>query len=430
MELHGKKRLILYFDGTRNDGGTNTNILRLYKATVHGKGSDGVEQECEYWEGVGVKPGEVIGGSTFGRGMSKNIEEGYRWLAERYTAGDEVFILGFSRGAFTAMGLIGFLAWRGLPKNRAQLDSKQEFNQYFDATRVSQESEKDQLPENISIEELAALPEEKMARLSKANEDLLKNYQRVRIKFVGLFDTVRAAGLEVFDWWGPRLPPEVPPGTNPHAAGTLALRYTRHLPPNVERARHALAVDEYRAVYHPRVWIVPKGKEQIKNVEQRWFIGAHASVGGGYEQHPLDRIPGHWIQEEARATGIRFDPDKEIKEPSEPVHISVKLPNSRAGFLFGFYRLVSWRQFYRPIFAWDENQGDIVYEKQTIDKTVFERYKGDPSYRPRNFETWLRRQDALGNERDNPIVQCLEKLRSRESLVRRMLYWIGVRPKA
>jgi uncharacterized protein (DUF2235 family) len=124
MESHSKKRLILYFDGTRNDGGTDTNILRLYNATVQGKGSDGVEQECGYWKGVGVNLGEMILGGGFGWGMSENIKKGYHWIAECYETGDEVCIFGFSRGAFTAMGLLGLLAWRGLPKNRVQLDSK------------------------------------------------------------------------------------------------------------------------------------------------------------------------------------------------------------------------------------------------------------------------------------------------------------------
>ncbi len=135
------------------------------------------------------------------------------------------------------------------------------------------------------------------------------------------------------------------------------------------------------------------------------------------------------MQEEARTAGVRFDPGKEIKKPDEPVHISVNLPNSRVRFLLGFYTFLSWRRFYRPIFARYENQGDITYEKQTVDETVLKRYAQVPSYRPRNFETWLRRQGAIGREGDNLMVQCLEKLRSRESLVSRMLHLIRVRPK-
>ncbi len=294
MESHSKKRLILYFDGTRNDGGTDTNILRLYNATVKGKGGDGVEQMCMYWEGVGMKVGEVIRGSVFGLGMSKKIKKGYQWLAKNYETGSEVCIFGFSRGAFTAMGLIGLLAWRGLPKDKERLDPEQEFNRYHRAARASQESKGETIPVNISIEELLELSEEKKAHLSEDLKTLLNVNQRVPIKFVGLFDTVRAAGLEVFNWWGPYLPPEVPPGPNPDAAGTLALRYTRHIPQNVTHARHALAVGEYRAAYHLRVLIVPKDKtNRPETVEQRWFIGAHASIGGGYKEHPLDRIPGH-----------------------------------------------------------------------------------------------------------------------------------------
>jgi hypothetical protein len=123
------------------------------------------------------------------------------------------------------------------------------------------------------------------------------------------------------------------------------------------------------------------------------------------------------MQEEARAAGIRFDPDKEIKKPNEPVHISVKLPDSRARFLSGGYRLVSWRRFYRPIFAWDENQGDIACEKQTVDETVLQRYAQDLEISKRGYA----RQHSLGNKRDNLIAQCLEKLQPCESLMKKTL---------
>ena len=92
-------------------------------------------------------------------------------------------------------------------------------------------------------------------------------------------------------WLGIRLPHEVPPGEHRFLRGTLALRYTRHLPPNVEQGFQALAVDENRATFHPRVWIVPLTKEPMleeRPVEQRWFIGAHANVGGGYRDDRLD----------------------------------------------------------------------------------------------------------------------------------------------
>ena len=313
------------------------------------------------------------------------------------------------------MGLAGLLAWRGLPRSRiSEEDLKRQFDLYHRATRASQENA---LPGRRSLEELDRLSDADKCGLYGQDKELLGNFRRVPIKFVGLFDTVRAAGLEVSDWYGCRTPPEVPAVPNPQAPRTLALRYTRHLPPNVERAYHALAVDEHRAVFQPRVWIIPEQRLQSPaEVEQRWFIGAHANVGGGYDgQDKLPSIPGYWIQEKAKAAGIRFDHDKEIAMPMD-LHLAQSfVRDSYKEWWWGSYRRLSWREFYRPIFAWGERQRGIEYEVQTVDESVLKLILEEPCYRPRNVLTWLSRsydqiKNGLGTSPQAALLaKCLEK---------------------
>src|SRR2546427_305301 len=109
------KRLALFFDGTWNKPENNTNVWRL-ALMLADKGEDGVPQEKFYDEGVGTHLLDRFTGGAFGYGLSENVRVGYRWLMERYNPGDEIFLFGFSRGAFTARSLAGVIARCGLLK--------------------------------------------------------------------------------------------------------------------------------------------------------------------------------------------------------------------------------------------------------------------------------------------------------------------------
>jgi hypothetical protein len=419
-------RHVLFFDGTGNDFRSRTNIWKLHRQLA--PTGDGTRQVSRYWEGVGVRPTEKIRGGAFGRFLSRNLQEGYRWLANSYADGDQIYIFGFSRGAFTAIGLAGLLAWRGLPKPGAMVDLDAQFRIYLSATQISRERGEAGTRSIHQLNEFA----NRGVWLPPEDRDTLRNLRQVPIKLLGLFDTVRAAGLEVLSWCALRMPPEVPAGTV-KTPGTLALRYTRHVPPNVEQAFHALAVDEHRAVFHPRVWIIPENPEQPppagRTVEQRWFTGAHANVGGGYgDDDLLAKIPLRWMREKAIEAGLRFLPDRQTV-PRKTVVIRVaewlwhnllaKIPPLRRGlanayegllrFLRGgqtetvvvrdsyaewlchMYRLLSWRRFQRPIVppGTEDDTGSgptVKYELQVIDDTVWDRVCRDGSYRPRNLQ--------------------------------------------
>lgn len=95
-----------------------TRISRAIKSVS----SDGVPQIVYYHFGVGSQGGLVdrIVGGAVGIGLGENIREAYAFLCTNYSPRDEIYLLGFSRGAFTArtiagmIGVVGLLAKSGL----------------------------------------------------------------------------------------------------------------------------------------------------------------------------------------------------------------------------------------------------------------------------------------------------------------------------
>jgi uncharacterized protein (DUF2235 family) len=123
------KRLALFFDGTWNKPENNTNVWRL-QLMLADTGEDGVPQLKYYDEGVGTKWFDRLTGGAFGYGLSDNVRNGYRWLMEHYNPGDEIFVFGFSRGAFTARSLMGVIARCGLLKPDAPMSFAQLYERY------------------------------------------------------------------------------------------------------------------------------------------------------------------------------------------------------------------------------------------------------------------------------------------------------------
>jgi hypothetical protein len=106
--------LIVLFDGTWSAARTRTNVER-FRRLIAPIDDRGVTQLCSYVAGVGVKPGiEHWLGGAFGLGLSANVKDGYRWLSETWCAGDEIWLFGFSRGAYTARSLVGLIRKCGL----------------------------------------------------------------------------------------------------------------------------------------------------------------------------------------------------------------------------------------------------------------------------------------------------------------------------
>ena len=128
----------------------------------------------------------------------------------------------------------------------------------------------------------------------------------------------------------------------------------------------------------------------IKNVEQRWFIGAHANVGGGYKYDALSRLSLAWMQEKAQSVGLQFSEQVSLtgdEHRTEPV-------DSYAKFMFHLYRpLTLWRRYYRPIgtLANQVKGGWSFPVNESIDGSVFRRWADVPHYRPPNMLEWSER---------------------------------------
>jgi hypothetical protein len=129
----------------------------------------------------------------------------------------------------------------------------------------------------------------------------------------------------------------------------------------------------------------------LDEVEQRWFVGAHADVGGGYENDLLAQIPLQWLMQKTQLHGLTYKDTVNIDgdESQTAVH------DSFAEMLGGVYRLCKLgRLFYRTIGATAVLSGDKTTTtiNETIDATVFDRWRNDPTYRPANLAAWAQKR--------------------------------------
>lgn len=325
-----KRRLIVLFDGTWNTHDDRTNVAHMAEAIAK-DGADGVPQLKWYDPGPGTDWYNRIRGGVFGYGVSENIQHAYRWVAGEWgkTDENELYVFGFSRGAYTARSLVGLIRKSGLLKN----PSKEMVEQAYDLYRI-----KDVHPDD---EQAVAF------RAAYSRE--------IRVKFIGVWDTVGSLGV-------PMTGAVIPWGRD---------RYQWHdteLSKIVEYAYHAVALDEHRKDYEATVWT--KRKSENKAVEQRWFIGAHANVGGGYKEDRLHNIPLRWLQDKAAACGLGL---KEFCRV-EPDDYRAAVTDSYSEFMWGLYKSVKLgNRFHRPF-------GTGVNE--TVDDSVWQRWKDIKEYRP------------------------------------------------
>lgn len=283
------KRLVICFDGTWNNAdnaGSETNVARIARA-IHAHAGDGlIQQVVLYLRGVGTSGlhAETVIEGAIGLGVDDNIRSGFMFLAQNYIPGDEIFLFGFSRGAFTARSLAGFVAACGLLK-RQQLGAIGKAWEYY-------RTDKPHDPSDFKM---------------KTGVD---THLGVRIRFLGVWDTVGALGIPA-----PALLPFWQSAYSFHDTGPSAV---------VEHGCHALALDEHRDEFVPTFWTgdVPAGVM----IEQVWFAGVHADVGGGYRTRGLADIPLVWMAEKAEADGLELDwsclPDPEKLDPRAPMHES------------------------------------------------------------------------------------------------------------
>jgi uncharacterized protein (DUF2235 family) len=360
--LGSGKRIALFLDGTWNNVDDNTNVWRaksLFKATP--------EQICYYSAGVGTTRGERLIGGMFGYGLDDEVIRAYEWLTEHYEPDDRIFIFGFSRGAYTARALAGFISRCGLLQTGAPLSLNQLYDRYRKGSVVR------------SIRQLRNLPSVGLALEEKW---LIKYSMAIPIWFQGVWDTVGALG--------------VPFGRVPVISRSNYAFLETDLRINDAFAYHALAIDEHREAFAPTLWkrTVKQNAEafparSLGQVEQRWFVGAHADVGGGYPNGLLAQISLRWLMAKACSHGLEFKEAVDIDGNETQAAVN----DSFARMAAGLYRLAKLgRPFYRTIGAPSATLGDETTTtiNETIDGSVFDRWRGDSTYRPQNLQAWAK----------------------------------------
>jgi uncharacterized protein (DUF2235 family) len=282
------KRIVFCADGTWQKATNHTNVYKLYKSVV-----TSADQATIYDDGVGADGGpllELLGGA-FGTGLWKKVKDGYTQISHVYEQGDDLYLFGFSRGAFTARSLAGMIGACGLPTANFTDDM---VNLAFDAYR------------------------DKVNRAAKLQKLAPWSMFAADIKMVGVWDTVGSLGI-----------PAAIGLIDPIAYGFL----DTSLNPKIKNGIQALAIDERRAQFPPTLWTGPTAADQ--HVEQVWFTGAHSDVGGGEADDvdgtkELSDITLSWMMDKASALGITFDPVAAAKyaPPVDPSYALSKFHES------------------------------------------------------------------------------------------------------
>jgi uncharacterized protein (DUF2235 family) len=365
------KRIALFLDGTWNTVKSNTNVWRMKSLCINT-----ADQITYYSAGVGTLFGQRLIGGMFGYGLDQEVIQAYMWLMAQYDEGDRIFIFGFSRGAFTARSLAGLISKCGLLKSGSPVSITQLYDRYKKGTSPH------------TIRELAHV---KASDLKPEDHLIAKYSMAVPIWFQGVWDTVGALG--------------VPFGEIPFISRSNYGFLETDLRINDTRAFHALAIDEHRPDFTPTLWTrsVKKGAgpsdtyppRPLDQVEQRWFVGAHADVGGGYENGMLAQIPLNWLMQKAGSHGLVFKGEMSIDgtEFQSPIH------DSFSEMAHGVYKLSKFGvRYFRTVGAGPIEDGDSITTtiNETIDASVFERYRNDTSYRPRNIRAWASKAEKSG----------------------------------
>ncbi len=356
------KNIVVCCDGTGNEyGDRNSNVVKLYSSLT----IDGVRQVGYYHPGVGTmgsptahnkisKAWSVVMGLAFGAGLLANVGDAYRYLMNVYEDGDKIFLIGFSRGAYTARAIGGVLHMFGLlcPGNEGLIPYI--IRMYAKRTRK------------------AAGMTHTFAVADGFKATFCRN---CLLHFVGVWDTVSSVG-----WiWDP-----------------LRLPYTGQNP-DIRNGRHAVSIDERRCYFRNNLWGPPLPGQSVKQV---WFAGVHSDVGGSYTETEsgLSKISLEWMLCEAVSLGLLVEPEKaarilgQLPPPPDPPPVKpdpqAQLHNSltRAWWILEFLphryydsisKTVRWRI---PLGA-----RRMIPENSVLHATVDEKLRKDQTYKPSNL---------------------------------------------
>lgn len=289
------KKIVICLDGTGNQmkAKGHTNVATLYEMLDL---SDPTKQIGYYDPGVGtMSSAKARGfvdrwfsrmfGLAFGSGLKTNVAQAYTFLMQHWQPGDELYVFGFSRGAYTARALVGMLNRPGLLRPGSENLVPYAVAQYATNKQFSDDDKK-------NIREFSHAfcwgTETKPLSPPRANDPYEMHWHSVPVNYVGVWDTVKAAGI--------------------FRLGNLEWPYTRQLF-NATRVRHAVSIDEKRRPYHE--YLVD---HREYGLDEAWFAGVHSDVGGTFEDDPhLAKIALKWMVDGTYAD-IRWRDDAYSKQ--------------------------------------------------------------------------------------------------------------------
>jgi uncharacterized protein (DUF2235 family) len=378
------KRIIVCCDGTWNKPGATdrgkiveTNVEKIYHA-IDNSDILPVRQVKFYGQGVGTgfsSRDHILGGGT-GLGIDRNIQDAYKFIMWSYEPGDELYLFGFSRGAYTARSLAGLIRNCGVMKPEFLHLVDEAYHLYRDRTS-----------------------------LTHPDSDLMKAFKKsygiadeTKVKFIGVWDTVGALGIPLRWFQG------------------LNKKYEFHdvkLSSQVKYAYHALAIDEQRKIFEPTLWEVNENAVKSPDpqvCEQVWFPGVHSNVGGGYVDSGLSDVALKWMVDKATATGLVFDKSyvDKIKANS-----SGELRDSAGGIFSITPKMI--REINNLVVKrTDPETGELKEEKikrnESLHYTCFERCHKVKSYKPKNLSEAVNRETPFDPLKDKWEKDWLEYL--------------------
>jgi uncharacterized protein (DUF2235 family) len=359
------RRLVICFDGTWNQVRKPTQVTNVVKfaQAVKPVDSRGASQIVYYNSGVGT--GDVVDrflGGVFGRGIKATVKRALAFLALNFQRGDEIYVTGFSRGAYSARALAGVIGSAGVPRQADFEHIETIWNYYRSKTK-----------------------EEK--------EKIKAMVVQTPIRCVAVWDTVGSYG--------------VPAGFGLGGFVRAIAAWTRGFHDNhpggcIELGLHALAIDEKRRPFAPTLWTWPKPetkkdwKASTSYIEQVWFAGAHANVGGGYPNCGLSDMALIWMMARIEALGrdkfgsvLEFNTDA-MSANLQPCVDGKLYPSARG------WPISSVWPYHRPVLLpdkalnanvfWNSENAADVHLGERVHWSATRRHgaKLDPGYRPRN----------------------------------------------
>ncbi|KAI8635092.1 hypothetical protein F5Y19DRAFT_135490 [Xylariaceae sp. FL1651] len=317
---HMRKRIVVCCDGTwqNSDNGyvkaskkhpvpslqipsNVTRISRCFKTTC----SDGTFQIIYYQSGVGSNSGALdrLFGGAFGVGISENIREAYAFVCANYVDGDEIVLLGFSRGAFTARSVGGMISDLGLL-------TRDGMDYFYPIFKDMQNWSNDKYDDPFPTTPFSNKPKGDSAASIYREQLVEKGYSRVK-ENMGQGDLIRVLAIGVWDTVGSLGIPDV------EILSRLGVKrstheyqfYNTHLSNRIQHGFHALALDETRGPFSPTLWERRPQEQGTSDLRQVWFPGSHGNIGGGWSDQGFANTTLAWMMDQLSSVGCEFRHD-------------------------------------------------------------------------------------------------------------------------